>query len=364
MGLRARQELINELKRNVAKHTKSPHGTRENKRVLILSRKDDAEADFVTLQLMTQGIDCERLNLEDIPNLLALRLLVRGSNSNRSSNALLTCELALGKHSIKAPSLSLAWLRHFNPLELTFTGNEEYVKSFSYLQWFSALRAVQASLDCTWINNPDSVYLANDKTRQLVAAIEHGFTVPRTLITNDHKASVDFFRECYNNMIVKALYHHGVEIKGKMYSMNSRKVKAKDIPNLKFLKSAPCILQEHVQKKSELRVTVVGDQIFVARIDFPLGHEKLGQSGDIHNYKSTELNITADNKILSHSMSEKCKKLVRSLGLQYAAIDFLVNKHDNLCFLEVNPAGDWLWIEGKTGQHITKAVADLISKSI
>ena len=52
---------------------------------------------------------------------------------------------------------------------------------------------------------------------------------------------------------------------------------------------------------------------------------------------------------------------MKSLGLQYGAIDFIVDKNDHLIFLEVNPTGDWYWIEDQVNLPITKAVVDLIA---
>jgi glutathione synthase/RimK-type ligase-like ATP-grasp enzyme len=52
--------------------------------------------------------------------------------------------------------------------------------------------------------------------------------------------------------------------------------------------------------------------------------------------------------------------LVEALGLRYAAIDF--RRSDDGChhFLEANPAGQWLFLEDRTGQPITRAVAEAL----
>jgi hypothetical protein len=50
--------------------------------------------------------------------------------------------------------------------------------------------------------------------------------------------------------------------------------------------------------------------------------------------------------------------LTRELGLSFAAIDLVLNQEGKYFFLEVNPSGQWLWVEDKTGLPISDAVAD------
>ena len=44
-------------------------------------------------------------------------------------------------------------------------------------------------------------------------------------------------------------------------------------------------------------------------------------------------------------MEKLCIKLNRELGLLVSSIDFVQHKNGGLFFLEVNPIGDWYWIE-------------------
>ena len=46
--------------------------------------------------------------------------------------------------------------------------------------------------------------------------------------------------------------------------------------------------------------------------------------------------------------------LNRSLGLLVSSIDFVQSKNGELLFLEINPIGDWNWIEKHTNLPITK----------
>ena len=46
------------------------------------------------------------------------------------------------------------------------------------------------------------------------------------------------------------------------------------------------------------------------------------------------------------------------LGLAFAAIDLIVDEHDCCYFLEINPTGQWGWIEKALKMPITDAILD------
>ena len=60
-------------------------------------------------------------------------------------------------------------------------------------------------------------------------------------------------------------------------------------------------------------------------------------------------------------MAEKCLALTRSYGLAFGAID-LARVDDGLyTFFEINPNGQWAWIEQLTGQPLRQAMAGLLT---
>src|SRR5207245_26284 len=93
-----------------------------------------------------------------------------------------------------------------------------------------------------------------------------GFQVPDTLVTNDPARAGQFYRRHKGNVILKATHHHSVEVKGKFYSMFSRVLHEADLRLFQDLVWAPSVLQERIRKKSELRVTIIGDRSYAASI--------------------------------------------------------------------------------------------------
>jgi hypothetical protein len=48
----------------------------------------------------------------------------------------------------------------------------------------------------------------------------------------------------------------------------------------------------------------------------------------------------------------------------YGAFDFIVTPKGHYVFLEVNPAGQYMWVEAKTRLPITLALAEVLSNGV
>ena len=53
-------------------------------------------------------------------------------------------------------------------------------------------------------------------------------------------------------------------------------------------------------------------------------------------------------------------KLMDSLDLVYGAIDMRLRPNGDYIFLEINPSGQWLFVEDGTGLPITKTFSELM----
>lgn len=319
------------------------------KKVLILASDYDPEANLVGIGLRNKGIDYVRLNIDDVPH----RIKVRYSIGPRSD---LAVEFTIQNQLYVTSALSVVWLRNFDIHDKDFDFAEPGT-TFSRQQWNSAFEILNKNLSCEWISNPQATLHANDRTKQLSVAKTIGFDIPNTLITNDPDAAREFYFSYDGKVVIKALRHHSVVVQSKMYSMFTHRILERDLSNLRDLIYAPCILQEQVFEKSELRVTVVGDDVFAAELD-PQYTE--------NNYDSLQHNMPSNFLIkvfdLPDRIRTRCINLVRSLGLRYGAIDFIRDDQERLVFLEVNPTGDWYWIESRTNLSITEAMVNLIER--
>jgi glutathione synthase/RimK-type ligase-like ATP-grasp enzyme len=329
------------------------------KRVLILTRNLDREAGLIGAELWSRQIDYIRFNVDDIPDFASLTY----SFDQKALEPSIT--FSIKGQKFRVSDISAVLLRQFEPKLANYGGNK-LDRAFALEQWEAGLKILYRNLACNWLSDPVSTRDAFDRPRQLMLARSIGFDIPSTLITNDPVAARAFYHSHGRGIILKTLHHHGIEVAGKLYSMYTRRVSNQDIAKLDDLTYAPCILQERIIKSFELRVTVIGDQVFAARLGISDAESSRSQHQEVQDiHQLLSLSTSPDALIstyegLSKSLKNRCIRLVGMLGLKYGAIDFIIDEIGRPIFLEVNPICDWYWIERKTGLPITKAMADLI----
>lgn len=322
-----------------------------DKQVLILTRKFDPEATRVSIKLLAKGVDSVRLNVEDMPNQMRVRY-------HTKENCDPIIEFTIGDRKLDASRFPVVWLRDFDNTLMGFDSIDKYNKfaqRFCYEQWTDSYRILIDSLASEWINRPEANLKASNRILQLTTAREAGLKTPSTLITNDPKAAAKFYQHHDGEIVLKAIHHHGIEIEGKVYSVYTHPLTKDDLSRLDDIAYAPCILQERLDKKSELRVTVVGEKVFAAELDT---QAMSSCRDDLH--RCTLSQLPKKEVKLDNTTEEACLKIMNKLGLKYGAFDFIVDEKGQAHFLEINPAGDWYWIEHDTKMPITDSMVNLI----
>jgi len=240
---------------------------------------------------------------------------------------------------------------------------EEYVgildapAAFATREWLAALRGL-AALTATrvrWINNPVGTAVSNLKLRNLQIASEHGFRVPRTIVTNVAQGAEAFLDSVApKQAIYKPLTYYyedsGVAVFASQVERNMLQASRDNI------RRAPVLLQERIEKRYELRVTVVGREIFAVRIDSQQNETTMldWRRDQMRQEMYSIVSLTRDDQLRLAGLHEK-------FGLVYGAYDFIVDENDELVFLEVNPSGQWLWLEHATGVPISASIAQAVA---
>jgi glutathione synthase/RimK-type ligase-like ATP-grasp enzyme len=121
----------------------------------------------------------------------------------------------------------------------------------------------------------------------------------------------------------------------------------------------PHMLQEYVQKAFDLRVTVIDKNVFACRID----------SQAFIEYAVDMRRGLADKRMrhdlisLPSTVSKLCVDIVASLGLRFGAIDLVQDSTGNFQFLEINPNGQWAWIQDRTGAPIAASISEALTNN-
>jgi len=195
-----------------------------------------------------------------------------------------------------------------------------------------------------------------DKLSQLALATEVGLAIPPTLVTTDPAEAFAFLREHQGNCITKLIDPATIQrpdLAG--FTRFTEPVIHRDHLAMSSVAACPTLFQAYVPKDVELRVTVVGDRVFAAAIHSQVAaHAK----HDWRKYDRTRVPYRPHQ--LPDEVAAACVAIAARLGLRYGAIDLIRRPDGAHVFLEINPAGEYHWVEVITGLPITEAICDLL----
>lgn len=296
--------------------------------ILIISNKADLCVDFVVRTLRNRGEEFLRLNTEDLPG-----CAVSLHNPEFDFTHLDGCYIK---------ELKSVWFRRpGRPFQDISPDLRPPLPVLQYIadQWNSLIDGIRSSPGALWINDPGKNRDAECKISQLRIAGRVGFKVPRTCITTVRDDAIKFLRECDGHVIAKALYSPLIEFPEKDYFIFTSAVSSFEDALEKELQLAPTIFQEHINPKVDYRVTVVGSHCFAAKIESVDGNEIPT------DWRTRKEGLRFVPTEIPEEVSRKCKELVEKLGLVFGAID-LVQSKGEFFFLEINPNGEWGWLQG------------------
>lgn len=223
----------------------------------------------------------------------------------------------------------------------------ETIELMSYL---SCIRTIP------WYNNPEDNRVAQRKFPQLRLARELGLKVPRTLVTNDPARARTFQQDVGGDLLCKPMKEPGFTTDDEIYFIFARKVGTQEFDdNLDRIALCPTLLQEYTPKAYELRVTIIGDKVFACRLDLQR------TPGAETDWRRVSPEKVAHSLIdLEPAVEDRLREMLRLCNLRFGAFDLIVTPEDETVFLELNPNGQWLWIELLTGAPMVDAMTDLL----
>jgi hypothetical protein len=307
--------------------------------VLIVTNERDVGADFLVRELECRTVSVTRLNSERAPD---WRLSLDPATGWR---------LSRGPRALAADDCAGVWWRRPELPPLPAGGPAEAVAD----QWRAFLAALAVSPGPIWVSEPARIRVAESKALQLRAASEAGLDVPATLWSNDVAAARDFIGSCGGVAAVKSVTSAWWEQPDGASFVYASLITAEDLPGAGRLAQAPVCFQQAITPKRDVRVTVVEDTVLAAirlvnedDADEPLDWRR----GENHPWEAYELP--------SH-LRKCCRELVRSFGLRFGAIDLALDREGRLWFLELNPNGEWGWLQ-RIGLPIAEALADTLTR--
>jgi glutathione synthase/RimK-type ligase-like ATP-grasp enzyme len=225
-------------------------------------------------------------------------------------------------------------------------------RSFVESEWGHFFRNLWIQFgNILWMNHPDAIENGRNKMLQLRLAEDIGFLVPDTIYSNSVTEIMAFQRR-HGCCIYKP--HDGRSFSGnKKRAVFTSVIRQPFTPEMADeLSICPGIFQPYIPKLFEVRITVVGDEVFATKID-----SRANKQAETDWRKEDFRKLRHEKYQLDPSDEKMCLRLVNKLDLNFAAIDAIVTPENQLIFLEVNCNGQWAWIEAMTKQPISTSIA-------
>jgi glutathione synthase/RimK-type ligase-like ATP-grasp enzyme len=304
--------------------------------VLIISSLEDVHARAVMEALSARGAAVELLDLAEFPTRLALAMAFEDGERR----FVLRRE---GGGRLDLSSVSAVWWRRPQPFDLPATVTDPAHRRFAISEAETAFAGLYNSLDAFWINDPRRDAAAHHKPWQLAVAQEIGLAIPATLMTNDPEEARDFWRRNEGNVIHKVFRAFPEAWR------ETRRLRPEDAALADTIKLTPVIFQRFVEAVADIRVTVIGDEIYAASAD--------ARQGEYPVDFRFNPDLRWERHALPSAVENALLDLMQRMGLEYGAIDLRLTPEGEYVFLEINPAGQFLWVEIATGQKIASALA-------
>lgn len=194
--------------------------------------------------------------------------------------------------------------------------------------------------DAYWVNPLDARARANLKLVQLAEARAAGLAIPPTLSSNDPVRIRAFLREhAATGCVYKAFYPAQWEDGDRVAVLLTSEVRADALPADDVLRLTPGIFQPRLAKRHELRVTVMGTRVIAARL-----HSQAAEATRL-DWRARSVDLGVEPDALPPAVERAVLVLMRRLGLVFGCVDLVVTPAGEPVFLEVNPMGQFLFLE-------------------
>lgn len=208
------------------------------------------------------------------------------------------------------------------------------------------LGALLSTVNARFISDPDATRRAENKLMQLAVATATGLRVPRILVSSD---PVEVRTWCNSigegNVIVKAL--SGTPLVPTLTGRVTR-----DIITDSNVSLAPAIYQELIPGTDHLRVNIFGSDTHVAL----LRTERLDWR--------YPLDCVVEQSNLEPKIILQLQDMLDRLGLRMGIFDLKLADGGEPYWLEVNPQGQFLWLEGMSGMPLADAFTDFLQREL
>lgn len=319
--------------------------------ILLIGLDSDLHIDAVVIELKRRGIDYIRINPQRI---------------NRK-NTRITCRTGYGSEQtavidsycgrIETENISGILCRY--ALEAMEGSPDDGYSQFCDEEFVVSLRGALLQIPLhKWINDPFMEARADNKPYQLYLANQCGLPVLPSLVSQEKPTLVDF-SDNFEDCVIKPLGNVSLvknDKDGKCLASYTARLNRAHLLDDSWDVSCPVFLQKFIDKKSDIRITVVDNLVFSAELI------QIDLAKKTTDFRVAKGLVTQSTKI-PEKLADNLVLLIKNMGLRFSSCDFCSLPDGRMYFLEANVSGNYLWTELEAGLQITSALVDALSIS-
>jgi len=316
--------------------------------ILIVSFFNDAHIPLVTEHLDAMGVPWEHFVTDKMPE--SSRIMLRVSESDDETRLI----VASGR-IIDPKDIASVWNRRrivSTPI-VSKIPEDSLINQYIHEQ---KLSLIENGLDLDhafWINKQSALLYAKPKIKQLRLACALGMKIPNTLCSDD-PVQIRAFSSSLTKRTITKVISPGTPITADaedQYMIFTQLFEPEKVSD-EELSCAPAIYQEQINKRYEARAIVIGNKVLCCRIDSQNSEQT---SLDWRHYDFDR--VAHRQVLLPVELERKLIDMTKHLGLSFSAIDLAYTTEGDWVFFELNPNGQWGWLEELAGIPIGKTLA-------
>jgi glutathione synthase/RimK-type ligase-like ATP-grasp enzyme len=209
----------------------------------------------------------------------------------------------------------------------------------------AAVGVLTTDFDGQWVSDPGATLRAENKLLQLRTASAIGLPIPRTVVTQDAKVARAFCEDLDYRAIIKPVRGH----------WSAPVLTGRASPELLAqsgrIKLSPAIYQELIEGSRHLRVNCFGDSCHTFQIETDQLDWRVPLATKVSPVE------------IDPELSQVLVKLVDRLGLSMGIIDLKLTPDEQPVFLEINPQGQFLFLDGLCATDLLGEFTDFLTGS-
>jgi ATP-grasp ribosomal peptide maturase len=314
--------------------------------VLVVTALEDITADRVIDALNEREVPVVRVDPADVGSDLAFGFRLGEDDPVWSGR------LSTPSREVDVREVAAVYYRRPTPYTVRYEHLPQQQREFVATEARHGLGGVLNALPgAMYVNHPHAVTRADFKPAQLQRFAELGLRVPPTLITNEADTARRFAAD-HGRVVYKTFRGLPRGEDGHSGAIWTQRVEPDSFDET--LKVTAHLFQGEIPKRSDVRITMVGRQIFAQQIMAPDGALDW-RRGDWDELSHAPIAVPA-------AIEAALRAYLESFGLVFGCFDFALtgdgDDPEDWWAIECNPNGQWGWLPDAA--HIAEAFADIL----